>query len=135
LFTLCQFINNDARGYIAFNTTALSKSSKDITQVSIQERLEESRLNGVVMVVKQSDNDEDSLDMMENGEDSLHYASLFVISSEEAARDVTREMLHKRLEEDIPSLASTATLRQSKSSMLFEINDDQLQKMELGTQE
>lgn len=117
LFTLCQFINNDARGYIAFNTTTLSKSSKD--QVSIQERLEESRLNGVGMAMKESD--DDSLDVIEKGDDSLHYASLFVISNEESARDKTREMLHKRLEEDIPSsLATTAMSRQSKSSLLLE---------------
>jgi len=132
LFTLCQFINNDARGYIAFNTT-ISKpiGGKDMTKVSIQERLEECRLNGVGMMVKQSDDDTDSLHMMENGEDSLHYASLFVIPSEEAARDEARKMLHKRLEEDIPSLATaTATSRQSKS-LLFEISDDQLQQMGL----
>jgi len=77
------------------------------------------------------DDDTDSLHMMENGEDSLHYASLFVIPSEEAARDEARKMLHKRLEEDIPSLATaTATSRQSKS-LLFEISDDQLQQMGL----
>ena len=102
-----------------------------MTKVSIQERLEECRLNGVGMMVKQSDDDTDSLHMMENGEDSLHYASLFVIPSEEAARDEARKMLHKRLEEDIPSLATaTATSRQSKS-LLFEISDDQLQQMGL----
>ena len=98
LFTLCQLTNNDARGYIAFNTTTLSKSSKDTTQVSIQ-RLEESRLNGVGMIVKQAD-DNDDLDM-EIGDDSLYYASLFVIPNEESARNKTREMLNKRLEDEI----------------------------------
>ena len=129
LFTLCQFINDDARGYIAFNTT-LSKSSKDTTQVSsIQERLEECRLNGVgmVMVMKQSDDDNDSLHMMEDRVSSIHYASLFVIPNEEAARDKAREMLHKRLEGDIPSIATTAMSRQSKSLLLLEVTDDQLQ--------
>ena len=131
LFTLCQFINDDARGYIAFNTTLSKSNGKD--QVSIQERLEESRLNGVGMIVKESD-DDDSLDMMEDGDDSAHYASLFVIPNEEAARNMAREVLHKRLEEEMPSLA-TATARQSKSSLLLEITDEQLQKMEIGIQE
>ena len=134
LFTLCQFINDDARGYIAFNTT-LSKSNGKDQVSSIQERLEESRLNGNGMVVKQSDNDNDTLDMMEDGDDSLlHYASLLVIPNEVSARDKAREMLHKRLEEGMPSLATT-TSRQSKSSLLLEISDDQLQKMEIGIQE
>ena len=102
LFTLCQFINDDARGYIAFNSTLTKPiGGKDITQVSIQERLEESRLNGVGMIVNQSDNDNE-LDVMENGDDILHYALLFVIPNEESARNKAREMLNKRLEEGIP---------------------------------
>ena len=122
LFTLCQFINNDARGYIAFNTTK-SNGGKD--QLSIQERLEESRLNGVGLVMKQSDND--SSGMLEDGDDSLHYASLFVIPNEEAARDMAREMLNKRLEDEIPSLTTTAKRQYNSLLLLLEITDDQLQ--------
>ena len=121
LFTICQFINDDARGYIAFNTT-LSKpiGGKDVTQVSIQERLEESRLNGVGMMVKQSLNDDNDLE----GGDSVYYASLFVLPQEESERDKAKEMLHKRLEEEIPSFASTTTSRQPpKSSLLLEITE------------
>jgi len=77
------------------------------------------------MMVKESDNDNE-LDMIEDRDDSLHYASLFVIPRKEAARDKTREMLHKRLEEEMPSLATTATSRRqsSKSSLLLETREN-----------
>ena len=75
------------------------------------------------MIVKHSDND--SLEVMEKGDDSLQYASLFIIPQEESARNKARKMLHKRLELE----GATTATRQSKSSLLLEITDDELQEV------
>lgn len=103
LFTLCQFANSDARGYIKHGTFLKS-----------QQTLEESRIKGIGIIGAD-----------DTSTDGMHYCQLFVIprkKKDASNKDLSLEMLHSYLTASSPR----DSLSDSPKPLLFSIHDSDL---------
>ena len=128
LFTWCQFVNEDAQGYIAFDTPIIGKDS------TLQAKLEEARVNGVGVAMKYSShddgdkNDHISQQVITDDGGGVHYSPLFVLPRDSSSRDFAREILHSQLLQQISTINHTTKQQRSNPLLLFEYTNGQIQK-------
>ena len=129
LFTWCQFVNEDAQGYIAFDTSIIGKDS------TLQATLEEARVNGVGIAMKyqshNGDNNDDNISqhLMADDEGGIHYSPLLVLPHcDSSSTDIAREILHSQLLQQIPTINNTTKQQHSNPLLLFEYTNGQIQK-------
>ena len=130
LFTWCQFVNEDAQGYIAFDTSIIGKDS------TLQATLEEARVNGVGIAMKYQSHDGDgdnddyiSQQTIADDEGGIHYSPLFVLPHRDSSSiDIAREILHSQLLQRIPTINNTTKQQHSNPLLLFEYTNEQIQK-------
>ena len=101
LFSWCQLVNRDARGYLAHGTPIrmMVGNSESDTTTSLQEMLEEARLKDIGIAVQQTTNDNDA---SQSADKKITYGPLFVLPGGSASKDVARKILYSILEEDAP---------------------------------